>query len=547
MQTIRCSNCGGMVVDGPQKYHHRKKCFKYMEKGVDHCVCLECGYRSPQLSQHIKLHGMDDEKYLVKYPGAELVLRSIVDKQSKKKRLKGGYKPVSEKRGAVQCLICNEWYQPETAIIHREKCMALNPDKYELGKDYVMCPECQKPMLCLGKHLKEIHGWDDDKIAIESGRGLKFGADIIQEKRSLSVDYKLAQERREATHLEKHGYANPFANPDVRKKITETNQRRYGVNHPMQNEEVFSRHMISSNSGPSAQELFFDEHTINSVVFNGYGGRFIRTKTGVNKYGRLIKDLNPDFIILPDNVLESALMASKERRPMDRQKHRTRYVIELLGDWYHSEEVIGVKPEDHEKEIIEAYKSAGIECLVLWEKDVMTRWEIIRPMVDAWIDKAVRDINENPVWTRATKGKVDKRIATFVCPYGSGRKFKTQDKLNKWMVNPLNFWRPGMIEGKDYVRCLICDNVRVGKVVEHLRQSHDGMTKEDYLIKYPGVLLVADRIGDQLKEHSGVRGKYNKRTNYRCPDGSIVGKRDAWVRAWGLENPPSDSVIDLTH
>ena len=68
--------------------------------------------------------------------------------------------------------------------------------------------------------------------------------------------------------------------------------------------------------------------------------------------------------------------------------------------------------------------------------------------------------------------------------------------MTKWMLDPLNFWRPEMVEGRDYVKCLECQNVRVGKVAEHLRQSHSGMTKEDYLAKNPGALMKADRVGN---------------------------------------------------
>lgn len=496
MKTIVCSNCGGVVVDGKQKYHHLRKCIGYTQDGVDYLTCKECGYRSPILSLHIKLHGMSDVQYLEKYPGDQLVLRSIVEKRSVSIKAKGGYKPISQKRGAVQCLVCQDWYQPETAVIHREKCVEVHPDRYEEGKDYVRCPECKKVFLSLGKHLQKDHLWDKDKIAIEVGRGLKLAADKFVEKRVEATDYASAQVKREQTHFERHGFVNPFSDPAVQAKIVETSKRRYGANHPMQNEEVFTRQTESAQRGPSGQEIFFDEHTCDNVVYCGNGIRFIRTKIGVRKYGRVIKDLNPDFIVLSDNVLESARVASKEGKRLDRQKHRSRYVIELLGDWYHSKEVIGVGPVEHEREIVDAYRSAGIECLVLWEKDVMNRWESIRPMVDAWIDRAVADMNEHPIFSRATKDKVDRRVGAFVCPYGSGRRFKTQEKLTKWMLDPLNFWRPEMVEGRDYVKCMECQNIRVGKVAEHLRQSHSGMTKEDYLAKNPGALMKADRVGN---------------------------------------------------
>jgi len=541
VKTIRCVTCGGVVVDGRQVYHHGNKCRGYLKEGIDHVVCRECGYRSPMLSQHIKLHGMSGDEYRKKWPDDPLVIPQTIQNRAAVIRAKGGYKPISEKRGAVRCVVCQGWYQPETAQEHRQKCVQAHPEAYVEGMDYVRCPECRLPFMRLGGHLKESHGWNTDRVHLEKNRGTKFVADCVVDRWRIGQDFDDSNTKRERTHLERHGYANPFADPSMKEKIVETNQRRYGVDHPMQNEEVFSRQRESSENGPSAQEKFFDEHTCGNVVFCGYGGRFIRTKTGVHKYGRLVKDLNPDFIVLSSNVMDSALEASRDRKPMDRQKHRSRYVIELLGDYYHSEKVIGVKPEEHEREIVEAYKSARIECLVLWEKDVMTRWEAIRPMVDAWVEKAVRDMNENPIFSRATKSKVDRRKGDLIAPDGSGKKFRSRKQLDRWMASPLNYWKAGLVEGKDYILCLEC-GTRVSKVTEHLRKSHDGMTKEEYLIRHPDAPTVSQRMSES---HIGKpRGEYVKRVAYRCPDGSVVGKKDAWIRAWGVETPPSDSIVD---
>jgi hypothetical protein len=70
------------------------------------------------------------------------------------------------------------------------------------------------------------------------------------------------------------------------------------------------------------------------------------------------------------------------------------------------------------------------------------------------------------------------------------------------VASPLNFWRPEMVEGRDYVRCLECLNVRVGKVAEHLRTMHGGMTKEIYLEKHPGALLVASRVSELVARNN---------------------------------------------
>ena len=546
-----CKYCGSKFEGRIQRRAHERReesMFINGKEGQDFISCKECGHHDTSIIRHIKTqHGMSLSSYREKHSDAVVVLDSIVNKRAASIRAKGGFKPISEKRDAVQCPICTDWYQPETAVAHREKCVAEHPDKYTEGEDYVKCPECQKAFLSVGRHLREIHGWDNDKIVIETGRGLKLISNRVVIKRAKETDYEAAQYKREQTHLDRHGFANPFADPAMKEKIVETSQRRYGTDHPMQNEEVLIRQNESAHNGQSGQEKFFDEHTCDSIVFTGYGGRFIRVKTGVRKYGRVVKNLNPDFMVFPDNVLESALAASKERRKMSREKHRSKYVIELLGDWYHSEQMIGVKPEEHEAEIVAAYKSVGIECLTLWEKDVMGRWEIIRPMVDAWVAKAVADMNEHPIFSRATKNKVDKRIGTLACPWGSGKVFREQAALDRWLASPVNFWRPGLLEGKEYVRCLECANdVRVGKIGEHLRQIHGGMTKEDYLLKHPGALLVSSRVVDLIGQNAKDRvGNTNvKRTAYRCPDGSIVGKRDAWIREWGVESPPADSIVD---
>jgi hypothetical protein len=212
-----------------------------------------------------------------------------------------------------------------------------------------------------------------------------------------------------------------------------------------------------------------------------------------------VKDLNPDFIVFPDNVLESVRAASDERRRMSSEKHRSRWVVELLGDYYHSEDVIGVKPEEHVREIMAAYKSAGIECLVLWEKDVMGRWNEIEPMVSAWIEKAVKDINDNPVWRKATRSKVDRRKGDLIAPDGSGRKFKSHKMLEKWMVSPLNYWKAGLVEGRDFCVCREC-GTRASKMTEHIRRAHS-MTKEQYLAKYPQAQLVSEKMSECVAAH----------------------------------------------
>ena len=84
-------------------------------------------------------------------------------------------------------------------------------------------------------------------------------------------------------------------------------------------------------------------------------------------------------------------------------------------------------------------------------------------MVSAWIERAVKDMNENPIFSRATKNKVDRRKGDLIAPDGSGRKFKSRKQLEKWIVSPLNYWKSGLEEGRDFC---VCHNGKVFSIEE---------------------------------------------------------------------------------
>jgi hypothetical protein len=207
--------------------------------------------------------------------------------------------------------------------------------------------------------------------------------------------------------------------------------------------------------------------------------------------------------------------------------------------------MIGMSPEEHKRGGIEAYESVGIECLVLWENDVIHRWEEIREGVGLWIQKAIEDINqdEKKFSKKVTKPKIDKRLASYVAEDGSEKKFKSKEKLEKWLCSEKNLYREGLEENIDYVVCKECGKryLRLGR---HLKSAHK-IDEDEYNNRYPDVKVICDKDSERVanenksKKHNG----YKQRVVYRCPDGRIVKKRDAWRRFWGIENPPIDSII----
>jgi len=146
---------------------------------------------------------------------------------------------------------------------------------------------------------------------------------------------------------------------------------------------------------------------------------------------------------------------------------------------------------------------------------------------------------------KSTKAKKDKRKAYIECPLGSGKKFKTQGQLDKWMVSDDNLYRPELVAGRDYVCCAECGG-RFRKLGIHLARTHK-ISEEEYLEQHPGLQIVATSESEKIANRLGgkERGVYKKKIGYRLPDGSIVRRKPAWERAW-KGNGPADSILDLS-
>jgi len=156
------------------------------------------------------------------------------------------------------------------------------------------------------------------------------------------------------TVLEKYGVENVLQNAEVKERWRQTSIENWGAPHPMQNREYALQHfekMSPSRGGPNGLERkVLALAPEGSIMFTG-DFSFWRwlSKLGHHK--------NPDFIVPgPD--------------PENPKRGVTR-VVEAFGDYWHSKMFTGRAPFEHEGELIDAYKEVGIECLVLWESEVL--------------------------------------------------------------------------------------------------------------------------------------------------------------------------------
>ena len=134
-----------------------------------------------------------------------------------------------------------------------------------------------------------------------------------------------------------------------------------------------------------------------TAVFKGFDENGNLTE---HKYGI------PDFILLnkKDKVAIDELCDSFERGEVVDYKlndyfasRSNLYFIEAFGDYWHDKQITGVDKEKHEQNVRNAYEASGHHVLILWENDIVNRWEEkCLPLINEFIEKFKGDGNELP-------------------------------------------------------------------------------------------------------------------------------------------------------
>jgi len=152
------------------------------------------------------------------------------------------------------------------------------------------------------------------------------------------------------TWLEKYGVDNPSKCDLIKEKIKEVWLAKYGVPFPPQS-------LFINKEGPNKLEQLVDSLSPYYVVYAGDGSYWVRCKGST-------RSRNPDFVVLGDEQFKRYLKGEKLNNL------RTSATIEVFGDYWHSEKFTGMDRKTHEQDVINYYKRAGIDCLVLWEGNI---------------------------------------------------------------------------------------------------------------------------------------------------------------------------------
>lgn len=210
------------------------------------------------------------------------------------------------------------------------------------------------------------------------------------------------------TNLERYGAENPFASPQIKEKIKESMLEKYGVTHPahcgesqerrktttrevygvdyfMQSEEFKAKSeatCIERYGLKSATSLEETKAKTRATMMDRYGvtcPAYLPSKKGPNVPEALVQGMVPQAIYTGNSDWWRFLPAlGTAKNPdflipgpdPDHPRRGVTKVVEVFGDYWHSEKVTGIPNQDHEDRIVSAYAEIGIQCLVLWEGDI---------------------------------------------------------------------------------------------------------------------------------------------------------------------------------
>lgn len=167
---------------------------------------------------------------------------------------------------------------------------------------------------------------------------------------------KEIMKKQRQTNLERYGFECSFRNKEVQKKYKKTMLERYGVEYPLQNEEIRKRTGISRKKNfldPKYCEEYRKKHTVfpnnpEKQIINLLNTLFPDEYKYTGDFSFWIEGKNPDFT----------------------NTNGKKKIIELFGNYWHSEKVTGQNTEFHCREKIDHYKKNGYDALIIWESEL---------------------------------------------------------------------------------------------------------------------------------------------------------------------------------
>ena len=127
-----------------------------------------------------------------------------------------------------------------------------------------------------------------------------------------------------------------------------------------------------SCSKPRSELFFLGENESHAGVTLTVIGK----QNYIIKSGKQHNKFCPDFVMLTDDELQFVKSKLKLAAEIGEWKNvfipftpSTKIAVELFGDWWHSQDVIGISREEHVRQVENAYASIGWKVFIIWEED----------------------------------------------------------------------------------------------------------------------------------------------------------------------------------
>jgi len=238
--------------------------------------------------------------------------------------------------------------------------------------------------------------------------------------------------RRIATNIERYGGPAPSYSAEIVEKARQTNLERWGVDWTSQNSEVRQRQLdtVIANYGTHFVASVEGRRVIKKILLDRYGVEYAPQieghwdkckKTFLERYGvehprqdpkywatildkiripgpnfleRRFASKNPELIFTGNGSFWCWLpKIGHHKNPdfilpgpdLEHPKRDVTKVIEVFGDFWHSERFTGCSNFEHEQELIGAFADIGIACLVIWESNFTSNPDAVRDRVAAFV------------------------------------------------------------------------------------------------------------------------------------------------------------------
>jgi hypothetical protein len=200
--------------------------------------------------------------------------------------------------------------------------------------------------------------------------------------------------------VERFGVEFPGAIDGHWERAVQTFKERYGVEHPLQLAEFLDKRTDTTLAKYGVENVMQDDIICSRMVstkFDRYGNPWGPTPTnGPNGLERKVMALAPEGTLLftGDFSFWRWLPALSHHKNPDfiapgpdaaNPKKGVTRVVEAHGDFWHSRMFTGKVPWEHEQDLVDAYREVGIECLVLWESEVLSSPDEVRARLAAFL------------------------------------------------------------------------------------------------------------------------------------------------------------------